>query len=323
MKDIVVVLFMSSGWDRAAEGLLGAGTLLAGQTGGRVHAILVGRESEHMAAEVARRADAVLIADHEDLAGYQPEVCLSVIVQLCRALTPRVILFSNETYSQEIAPRLAHRLGGSAVGDGLQAQVQGETVRVTRQVYGGKAQAIVDLKRTPAVLWLRSRSFEPAPSRDSTCQVIRAAFEVPAETSVRVVERVREDAGQQRLEDARVIVAGGRGIGGPEPFNQELQPLAKLLGGQIAATRAACDAGWVPPTMQVGQTGKKVAPELYLAIGISGAMQHMAGISEAKNIVAINTDPEAPIFGHCRFGAVGDYRTLLPLLREKLAAQQK
>lgn len=323
MKDIVVVLFVSSGWDRAAEGLLGAGALLAGQTGGRMHAILVGGASEDIAGEVARRADSVLLADHEDLVRYQPEVCLSVITQLCRGLTPRVILLSNETYSQELAPRLAHRLGGSAVGDGLQLQAHGESVRVTRQVYGGKAQAIVELKRTPAVLWLRSRSFEPAPSRASSCQITQAAFEVPAETKVRVVERVREDAGQQRLEDARVIVAGGRGIGGPEPFNQELQPLAKLLGGQIAATRAACDAGWVPPTMQVGQTGKKVAPELYLAIGISGAMQHMAGISEAKNIVAINTDPEAPIFGHCRFGAVGDYRTLLPLLREKLAAQQK
>jgi electron transfer flavoprotein alpha subunit len=117
-----------------------------------------------------------------------------------------------------------------------------------------------------------------------------------------------------------VIVSGGRGIGGPEGFQNELRPLADQLGAQLAASRAACDAGWVPPTWQVGQTGKKVTPDFYLAIAITGASQHMAGISEAKNIAAINTDPDAPIFKHCRFGIVEDYRKVVPLLREKLAA---
>jgi electron transfer flavoprotein alpha subunit len=132
----------------------------------------------------------------------------------------------------------------------------------------------------------------------------------------------RELQTEQRLEEARVIVSGGRGIGGPEPFNDELKPLADLLGAQLAASRAACDAGWVPPTFQVGQTGKKVTPDLYLAIAITGASQHMAGISEAKNIAAINTDPDAPIFKHCRFGIVEDYRKVVPLLRQKLIALQ-
>jgi electron transfer flavoprotein alpha subunit len=143
-------------------------------------------------------------------------------------------------------------------------------------------------------------------------------LDVKPDTRTRVVERKREDSGTARLEDARIIVSGGRGIGGPEPFSNELQLLADLLGAQMAATRAACDAGWVPATWQVGQTGKKVAPELYLAIAISGASQHLAGISEAKNIAAINTDAEAPIFKHCRFGVVGDYRKLVPLIRERL-----
>ena len=144
-----------------------------------------------------------------------------------------------------------------------------------------------------------------------------------ADTRTRIVERRREAQGATRLEEARVIVAGGRGIGGPEPFATELQPLAELLGAQLAASRAACDAGWVPPTLQVGQTGKKVAPDLYLAIAITGASQHMAGISEAKIIAAINTDPDAPIFKHCRFGIVADYRKVVPLLRAKLAALQR
>jgi len=148
------------------------------------------------------------------------------------------------------------------------------------------------------------------------------SLDLPADTRTRIIERKRELQTEQRLEEARVIVSGGRGIGGPEPFNDELKPLAELLGAQLAASRAACDAGWVPPTFQVGQTGKKVTPDLYLAIAITGASQHMAGISEAKNIAAINTDPDAPIFKHCRFGIVEDYRKVVPLLRQKLIALQ-
>jgi electron transfer flavoprotein alpha subunit len=140
--------------------------------------------------------------------------------------------------------------------------------------------------------------------------------------ALHIIERNVSSDSASRLEDAKVIVSGGRGIGGPEGFHQELEPLAALLGAQMAASRAACDAGWVPPTWQVGQTGKKVAPDLYLAIAITGASQHMAGISEAKNIVAINIDPEAPIFKHARFGIVEDYRKVVPLLRQKLAAMR-
>src|SRR5437763_7942469 len=144
----------------------------------------------------------------------------------------------------------------------------------------------------PAVVWLRARSFAPAPARAEVGEVTHAALDIQADTRTRVVERKQQ--GEARLEEARVIVSGGRGIGGPEAFETELQPLADLLGAQMAASRAACDAGWVPPAWQVGQTGKKVTPDLYLAIAITGASQHMAGVSEAKTISAINTDPDAP-----------------------------
>jgi electron transfer flavoprotein alpha subunit len=176
------------------------------------------------------------------------------------------------------------------------------------------------LKRAPAVVWLRARSFAPAAPLAQAGEITRAALDIQVDTRTRIVERKREAGGESRLEEARVIVSGGRGIGGPEPFETELKPLADLLKAQMAASRAACDAGWVPPTWQVGQTGKKVTPELYLGIAITGASQHMAGISEAKVIAAINTDPDAPIFKHSRFGIVEDYRKVVPLLREKLAA---
>ena len=321
MNDVVISLFASSGFDKAAQGLTGAGRSLADRLGGRLRAVVIGAGADALASELARFCDAVVVADQAELAEYQPETCLSALARLCAELRPRAVLLANDTYSQEITPRLAHRLGGSAVGDGVEVRAEGGApgvVRVVRQVYGGKAQAVIELRRAPAVVWLRARSFAPAPARAGAGEVTRAAFDVQADARTRVVERVREEQGEARLEEARVIVSGGRGIGGPEGFEAELRPLAELLGAQMAASRAACDAGWVPPTWQVGQTGKKVAPELYLAIAITGASQHMAGISEAKTIAAINTDPEAPIFKHCRFGIVEDYRKVVPLLREKL-----
>ena len=323
MNDVVICIFSSAGFDKAAQGLAGAGRRLADDLGGRLRAVLIGTDADSLASELGHRCDTVIVADQAELTEYQPETCLSALTRLCADLSPRAVLLAGDTYSQEIAPRLAYRLGGSAVGDGVEVSVEGQALRVSRQVYGGKAQAVIELKRTPAVIWLRARSFAPAPVGSHVGEVTRATLDIQVDTRTRIIERKRETQSETRLEEARVIVSGGRGIGGPEPFKTELQPLADLLGAQMAASRAACDAGWVPPTWQVGQTGKKVTPDLYLAIAITGASQHMAGISEAKTISAINTDPDAPIFKHCRFGIVEDYRKVVPLLREKLAALQK
>ena len=323
MQDIVSCFFASSGFDKGAQGLLGAARRLADELGVALRAIVIGAGADAFTSELAAIANSVVVADVPELEEYQPEIYLNVLTQLCRELSPRAILLSNDTYSQEIAARLAHRLGGSAVGDGVGLQVRGGKLRVMRQVYGGKAQAMIELQRDPAVVWLRSRAFEPAVPSGASGEITRATPQVDLDAPTRIIERHREEGGKIRLEDANVIVSGGRGIGGAEPFNTELRPLADLMGAQLAASRAACDAGWVPPTWQVGQTGKKVAPELYLAIGINGASQHIAGISEAKNVVAINIDPDAPIFKYCRFGIVGDYRKVVPLLRERLAALSK
>jgi len=319
MNDVVICLVNPAAFDRAAQGLAGCGRRLADHTGSQLKAIVLSPQSPTVAQDAARVVDEVVVLDQGD---YQPETALSALGQVCRQLSPNAVLFGNDTYSQEITPRLAHRLGGSAVGDVVDIAVHENALRVTRQVYGGKAQAVIELKRSPAVLWTRSRSFAPANQLSEPGMLTELSLDLPADTGTRIIERKRELQTEQRLEEARVIVSGGRGIGGPEPFNDELKPLAEILGAQLAASRAACDAGWVPPTFQVGQTGKKVTPDLYLAIAITGASQHMAGISEAKNIAAINTDPDAPIFKHCRFGIVEDYRKVVPLLRQKLIALQ-
>ncbi|MEO6725336.1 MAG: electron transfer flavoprotein subunit alpha/FixB family protein [Blastocatellia bacterium] len=322
MSNVVIALFSAAGYDRAAQGVAGAGRRLADQLGGRLHAVVVGAPNVALNAALASVADAVVSADQAELAEYQPEACLAALVELCKPIAPAAVLMSNDTYSQELAPRLAHRLGGSAVGDGVELSADGGTVRVKRSVYGGKAVATIQLKRSPAVVWLRARAFDvPASASGSVATVAAVSVSVPA-VPTRIVERKSESSGESRLEDARIIISGGRGLGGPEAFT-DLQELAGMLGGMTAASRAACDSGWCPPSWQVGQTGKKVAPGLYLAIAIRGASQHLAGMSDSKVVAAINIDADAPIFKHCSFGIVEDYKKVVPLLKEKLAALQK
>ncbi len=326
MNDVIICLFASAGLDRAAQGVAGAGRRLADALGGSLHAITLGTLGAADEAALAAIADHVTVA--AELSDYQPETCLAALTQLCQPLAPRAVLLSNDTYSQELAPRLAFRLQGSAIADGVELIPEGDALSVKRAVYGGKAVATIALKRNPAVVWLRARAFEPATAREgAAAEVQQAALTLAADDRTRIVERKTESTGEARLEDAQIIVSGGRGLGGPEPF-EDLKALAasiQALGGnaQVAASRAACDAGWCPPTWQVGQTGKKVAPGLYLAVAISGASQHLAGMSDSKVVAAINTDADAPIFKHCRFGIVEDYRKVLPLLQAKLASYQQ
>ncbi|MBK9314176.1 MAG: electron transfer flavoprotein subunit alpha/FixB family protein [Acidobacteria bacterium] len=321
--DILIISFSNSDYDRAAQGVAGAGRNLATVLGGRLRAVVIGPGNAAMNSRLAAVADEVIVADQAELAEYQPEIFLQALTSICRDAAPAAVLFGNDTYSQELAPRLAHRLSGSAAGDGIELAVDNGAIRVRRSVYGGKAVATIELKRSPAVLWLRARAFEPAPEKDSaTAAITRPAVDLSMRAPTQIIERKSEGAGEARLEDARVIISGGRGLGGPEPF-ADLQDVAGLIGAQLAASRAACDSGWCPPSWQVGQTGKKVAPGLYIAVAIRGASQHMAGISDARVIAAINIDADAPIFKHCRFGIVEDYKNVIPLLKEKLAALQR
>ena len=320
MKNVVVCLMPGAKFDRSTGGLFGA----ARRLNARVTAVIPGPAEDDAVASIAEQADTVILADVADLSEYQPERTLAVLQSVCEPLQPDVVLLAGDTYSQELTPRLAGRLGGSSIGDAQGLMFEGENLRVTRSVYGGKAMAVVELRRSPAVVWVRARSFDPEPPRETPGTVETRAVDLSESAgrhinATEIIERHVETTGDVRLEDATVIVSGGRGLGGPEPF-EELKRLASTMGAQMAASRAACDAGWVPPHWQVGQTGKKVAPELYLAVALSGASQHLMGIADAKVIAAINTDEDAPIFRHCQFGIVEDYRNVGGSLREKLAS---
>jgi electron transfer flavoprotein alpha subunit len=309
-------LWGRAGIDRAAQGLLGAGRRLAESLGGKLHAVVVG-PVEPAAVEAARTAaDKVVLVEDELLAEYNAENYLAALATVCPQLAPGAVLLGNDAYSQELTARLAHRLGGSAAGDAVDVAIAEGQLRATRGVYGGKATAVIALAKTPAVVWIRARAMAPAPAGNpGELETLRLGL--TQDSRVRLISSHAEAKEGVRLEEARLIVSGGRGLGGPEPFEQ-LQALATAMGAQMAASRAACDAGWVPASWQVGQTGKKVAPELYLAVAISGASQHIMGIADSKVICAINRDPDAPIFKHCRFGLVEDYQKVIGPLTAKL-----
>ena len=190
---------------------------------------------------------------------------------------------------------------------------------MTRPCFGGNANAQYTCKTMPQMATVRAKSQEPLPPDASRQgEVVKVAADLDASAiRTKVVDRRKEEAEGIRLEDAEVIVSGGRGMGGPEGF-KTLEEMAAVLGGAVGATRAACDLGWYPVPHQIGLTGKVVSPTLYIAVAISGASQHMAGLTGAKNIVAINKDPEANIFRFCRFGVVADWKTVVPPLLEKI-----
>lgn len=316
MADVVTCLWARSGFDRAAAGLQGAGRRLADSLGGKLRTVVVGPADEALVSAAQAVADTVVVLEDQLLADYNPENYLAALTAICKKLAPQAVLLSNDAYSQELAARLAHRLGGSAAGDAVDVTAADGQLRITRGVYGGKATAVIALQKTPGVVWVRARALAPADAR-AAGEVERVQSGLAADNRVKLVASHVEAKEGVRLEEAQVIVSGGRGLGGPEPFEQ-LQTLATAMGAQMAASRAACDAGWVPASWQVGQTGKKVAPELYLAIAISGASQHIMGIADSKVICAINRDPDAPIFKHCRFGLVEDYQKVVGPLVEKL-----
>jgi electron transfer flavoprotein alpha subunit len=273
------------------------------------------------AAESAFRAlpaSAVYTVEHQLLGeastgGYEAQV--DALAALCAAIKPDAVLFAKTDFGANAGPSLGPRLGGIVAQDctGLAAGETPGSVIITRPVYGGSAVAEYEMSGpTLKVIIIRPGAFGPASLDGGSAETVRfdvsAAIRAP---KVRLISAVREAQPGIRLEDARVVVSGGRGLGGPAPFSQ-LRELAGLLGGAVGASRAACDAGWIDHSHQVGLTGKTVNPALYIAIAISGASQHMAGCSGSGTIVAINKDREANIFKEARFGIVGDWQKALP-----------
>ncbi len=300
--------------------LLGAARRLGGADG-PVTCALLGQGIEALAQEaIALGADKVIVVDDALLADYQGDTYLPVAQRLCQEVDPAVVLLGQTMLGRDLGPRLAARLHTAVAMDCTELAYQDGRLRATRPCYGGNALAQYSFQTSPQIATVRVKAQEPLPRDDSRRgEIVKLAAELPSgAVRTRITGRRKEKAEGIRLEDAPVVVSGGRGLGGPEGF-QALEELAAALGGAVGASRAACDLGWIPVSQQVGLTGKVVTPDLYIAVAISGASQHMAGVSQVKNIVAINKDPEANIFKAARFGVVGDWKEVIPAFTKKVA----
>jgi electron transfer flavoprotein alpha subunit len=304
--------------------IIAAGRQLADQLGIGVACGLIGHGIDRSGrVALTLGADRAYVIDDPLLASFQPELYLAGLAKLCQAINPRVLLMARTPVGRDLAPRLAARLGVPLVQDCLEVTIDASTRQLlgTRPVYGGNAMATVRCTQSPQFATLRPKAYNPLPVQDHRQgEVIPIRVELdPAVGKTRVVHTVTEENDGVKLEEARVVVAGGRGLGGPEGF-RPLQELANALGAGIGASRAAVDSGWVPYSWQIGLTGKTITPDVYITIGISGASQHIAGCSGAKCIVAINKDREANIFRYARYGIVGDWQKLLGALIEAAQA---
>jgi electron transfer flavoprotein alpha subunit len=271
---------------------------------------------------IAFGADKVYAVEHPTLKEYQADSYMQAAEKLVKEISPRAILIGQTSMGRDLAPRLAFRLGTGLTTDCLDLSIDQKTklLMQTRPVYGGNAQAIFTSELMPQVVTVRTKAMSPLERDDSRKgEVIPTKIDIDtSKVRTKILETVKEEAVGIKLEDAPVIVCGGRGVGGPEPFKTTLKELADLLHGAVGASRPPADNGWVPEAVHIGLTGKIVAPDIYIAIAVSGASQHTAGCSGSKHIIAINKDPEANIFREAEFGVVGKYEEVVPALTNKL-----
>ncbi|MDF0664779.1 MAG: electron transfer flavoprotein subunit alpha/FixB family protein [Nitrospira sp.] len=301
---------------------LGQACRLSKMSSSDVVALVVGSSIDSLTQELADHgASRILLAEDSALTYYSSELFTTIVTDTARALEPVAIMVGATSMGKDLAPKLAARLKSALMQDcvALEMETDGSLV-ATRPIYGGKLRAVVKAKKPiMQVVTLRPNVFSslnPKPTAAVSVERLTVSCE-----STRPMARVREIqqtvGGKKELTEATIIVSGGRGLKGPENFKL-IEELAAALGAAVGASRAVVDAGWRPHSDQIGLTGKTVSPQLYVACGISGAIQHLAGMSSARTIVAINNNPNAPIFKLATYGIVGDLFEVLPLLTEEV-----
>jgi len=297
--------------------LVSVGRPLAEARGGKLRGILVGKGSERLAPEAAKLGfDQVVFIEDPALDQYSAEGFDKALVGAMRELKG-VLIVGNTSIGKDIGPGIAQRLGVGMVSDIVNTESTAEKPAFKRPIYAGKAFETIEVQESDYVLSVRANSYPSADLADSAVEIKKLEIPLGAEKFRTTVKEVIERAtGKVDLTEADVVVSGGMGVKGPEGF-EVLKPLCEVLGAALGSSRAAVLAEYIHPSHQVGQTGKTVSPSLYIACGISGAIQHKAGMSTSKCIVAINTDPDAPIFEFADYGIVGDLFEIVPLLTEE------
>lgn len=299
---------------------VGEARKLANQLGGQVWAALLGQGVEGAASGlIAAGADKVFLYDHPVLENFRDDPVTDLLANLIREEKPEIVLFPATTVGRSLAPRLAARLKVGLAADCIDLNLEDGKLKAVRPVIGGNLLSEIVYNRKPQMATLRPKAFsKPEAQAVRTGEVVKKEFD-PAglKDRTRILDIVQEIIETVKLEEADIIVSGGRGLGGADGFGI-LRDLAKVLGAAVGASRAAVDAGWMPYSHQVGQTGKTVTPKVYVACGISGAIQHLAGMQSANVIVAINKNPDAPIFQVATYGIVGDVFQVVPALTTEL-----
>jgi electron transfer flavoprotein alpha subunit len=308
--------------------LLGKGRELADTLGVELTAILLGKNMDEKCQElISYGADSVIFGDDPRLKRYQTSVYTDIITDQIRKYEPEIIIMGATYLGRDLAPRIARRIGTGLTADCTDLEIDRKLRLLvqTRPAFGGNVIAsIITPNHRPQMATIRPRVMQPL-ERDTSRKgkIIRVPVNIEDEDiTVKILKIVKESRKRINLEEADIIVSGGRGIGTPEKF-KVLEALAEVLGAEVGASRDVVDAGWIPSSHQVGQTGKTVRPKLYIACGISGAVQHIAGMKDSETIVAINTDPKAPIFEIADYGMVADLHQVVPLLTERLKQRKE
>jgi electron transfer flavoprotein alpha subunit len=301
--------------------LVSEGRRLADALGQELTVLLLGSNVKDKAAELGQYgADKVMVADDPRLAVYTTDAYVSVIAELAKANDPAILLLGASVQGKDLSARLSAKLNVGMAQDCTAFSIEDGNLIAIRPIYAGKAYAKLTFENS----WPQMATARPnvmvlnEPDTSKSAEVIDAGFSLDESAlKTKVVEVMKEEGGKVDLTEADKIVSGGRGMKGPENYTV-LEELADLIGASVGASRSAVDAGWRPHSDQVGQTGKVVSPNLYVACGISGAIQHMAGMSTSKVVVAINKDPDAPIFQKADYGIVGDLFDVVPALTKEV-----
>ncbi len=282
-----------------------------------VVALLAGESVKGLVPGIAKcRPDKVLVVDNHSFTKYSTEGYADALTAAIKKEDPRYVLSANTSMARDLIPRVAARLDSPCVSDVSELRERNGALQAVHPMYSGKALGVFEFSAPLAFMTLRSNCFPLIEAKEGHPAQVEDLAVTPENVRAWVVE-THTAAGQKvELSEAAIIVSGGRGIKGPENWLM-LQQLCDVLGAALGASRAVVDAGWIDHQHQVGQTGKTVSPQLYIACGISGAIQHLAGMSSSKVIVAINNNPEAPIFKHCTYGVVGDVFQVVPKLTEE------
>ena len=306
--------------------LLGEASRIAEKLDEKVSLVLIGHGVKHMVEPAARAgADRVYVVEHEVLKDYRTQPYTNVMCGLIEAHKPEIVLYGATAQGRDFAPRVASRLVAGLTADctGLDIDIEKRLLLQTRPAFGGNIMATILTEHArPQMATVRPKVMRPAePRDDAEAEVIEVPVDFD-ERSVptRILDVIREAKQRVNLADAEIIVSGGRGLKKPENF-ELIFNLAEALEAAVGASRATVDAGWIPAYHQVGQTGSTVQPKIYIACGISGAIQHLAGMQSSDVIIAINEDPDAPIFNVATYGIVGDLFEVLPTLTEAIKRQ--